>query len=117
MRQACEGTRDGTLSLPPPHCPLATPEPLPTFQRANLRPGDYALVSIHDTSGITLRGSAVARTTLGEYSQAFGLGGERAKAVAMAATAATAARRAVAEGGLGAATAAAELPAGKRAFV
>eukprot|EP00752_Nemacystus_decipiens_P012335 g10935.t1 len=44
-----------------------------------LRPGDYALVSIHDTSGVTLRGSAVALTTIGEYSSAFGLGVEGAQ--------------------------------------
>eukprot|EP00903_Cladosiphon_okamuranus_P022104 g20326.t1 len=92
-----------------------------------LRPGDYALVSIHDTSGITLIGSAVARTTLGEYASAFGLRREREKAVAMAATAATAAQgvttaaaaatAAKEDERVEAATAAAESPAGKRAFV
>lgn len=97
---------------------LATPNRFSSIlQGTNLRPGDYALVSIHDASGITLRGSALARTTLGEYASAFGLGGERDKAVTIAAAAAaTAARAATAEGGV-AASAAAELPAGKRAFV
>lgn len=77
------------------------------------------MVSIAETSGVTLKGSAVAHTTLGEYASAFGLGGEKNKAVAMAATAAAAAA-AAARGvvdGVGAATAAAGLPAGKRAFV
>lgn len=59
-------------------------------------------MSIHETSGVTLRGSAVARTSLGEYASAFGLGGEREKAVAAMAAAT-------------AATAAAELPVSKRA--
>ena len=85
------------------------------LQRTTLRPGDYALVNIHETSGITLKGSAVARTNLAEYSSTFVRGGERAEAVTIAATAATAARRAIAEEGAGAATAAAELPNGKRA--
>ena len=110
---------------PPPPTPFSSPpqNPLLNQQGATLRPGDYALVSVHDTSGITLRGSAVARTTLGEYASAFDLGGEREKAVAMAATAATSTRGVAAaaaeeeDDGGGSATAAADSPAGERAFV
>lgn len=50
------------MSTPPPSC-----FKLSLRQKTTLRPGDYAVVNVRETSGITLRGSAVARTTLVEH--------------------------------------------------
>lgn len=46
--------------------------PLPRVQNVVLRPGDYAVVNVRETSGITLRGSAVARTTLTDHAALSG---------------------------------------------
>ncbi|CAM9365651.1 unnamed protein product [Scytosiphon promiscuus] len=43
-------------------------------QSVVLRPGDYAVVNVRETSGITLRGSAIARTSLAEHAALNGGG-------------------------------------------
>lgn len=54
---------------PPPHPPHPD---FSVYQRVPLRPGDYAVVNVREASGHTLRGLAVARTTLLEHTIANG---------------------------------------------
>ncbi|CAM9111226.1 unnamed protein product [Ectocarpus fasciculatus] len=52
-------------------------------RKTSLRPGDYAVVNVRETSGITLRGSAIARTTLVEH-DALRVAGEKRRETAVA---------------------------------
>lgn len=77
------------------------------------------MVNIHETSGITLRGSAIARTTLAEYTAGASSDcsddGKKGQAAATAAVKAREAEREAGSGG-GATEVVVELTRGNRAF-
>lgn len=56
-----------SLLLPCLSCALAPLAKATLDQMVPLMPGDYALVHVGETSGHTLRGTAIARTTLMEH--------------------------------------------------
>lgn len=74
---------DIELTCAPVSCALAPLAKTTLDQTVSLMPGDYALIHVGEASGHTLRGKAIARTTLMEHAW-FGGNGDDGDGMAMA---------------------------------